>query len=57
LNSRVIIEQAKGVLAERRHADMSTAFNLLRSHARSTHQQLADVARAVVAGELNTDQL
>jgi GAF domain-containing protein len=57
LNSRVIIEQAKGVLAERRHADMSTAFNLLRGHARSTHQQLADVARAVVAGELNTDQL
>jgi transcriptional regulator with GAF, ATPase, and Fis domain len=57
LNSRVIIEQAKGVLAEREHADMSTAFSLLRGHARSTHQQLSDVARAVVAGELGTDHL
>jgi len=57
LNSRVIIEQAKGVLAERQHTDMSTAFELLRGHARSTHQQLSAVARAVVAGELGTDQL
>jgi GAF domain-containing protein len=57
LNSRVIIEQGNGVLAERLHIDMSTAFNLLRSHARGTHQQLAEVARAVVAGELGTDQL
>ena len=57
LNSRVIIEQAKGVLAERQHADMSTAFSLLRGHARSTHQQLSEVARAVVAGELSADQL
>src|SRR6266516_1700945 len=57
LNSRVIIEQAKGVLAERLHIDMSTAFNQLRGHARGTHQQLAEVARAVVTGELSTDQL
>ena len=57
LNSRVIIEQAKGLLAERQHADMPTAFSLLRGHARSTHQQLSEVARAVVAGELSTDQL
>ena len=57
LNSRVIIEQAKGVLAERLHIDMSTAFNQLRGHARGTHQQLAEVARAVVTGELSTDRL
>jgi transcriptional regulator with GAF, ATPase, and Fis domain len=57
LNSRVIIEQAKGVLAERQHADMPSAFNLLRGHARSTQQQLSEVARAVVAGELSIDQL
>jgi GAF domain-containing protein len=57
LNSRVIIEQAKGVLAERQHADMPTAFNMLRGHARSTRRQLSEVARAVVAGELSTDQL
>jgi transcriptional regulator with GAF, ATPase, and Fis domain len=57
LNSRVIIEQAKGVLAERQQTDMSTAFEVLRGHARSTHQQLSAVARAVVAGALGTDQL
>src|SRR6266566_4460005 len=38
-------------------ADMATAFNLLRGHARSTNQQLADVARAVVTGELGADRL
>jgi len=49
LNSRVIIEQAKGVLAERGSIDMDRAFVLLRAHARKTQQRLADVARAVVA--------
>ncbi len=57
LNSRVVIEQAKGVLAERQHTDMPAAFDLLRGHARSTHQQLSAVARAVIAGELSADQL
>ncbi|MBJ7400345.1 GAF and ANTAR domain-containing protein [Mycolicibacterium sp.] len=48
LNSRVTIEQAKGVLAERGSIDMDRAFVLLRAHARKTQQRLADVARAVV---------
>ena len=48
LNTRVIIEQAKGVLAERGDVDMDRAFVLLRSYSRRTHQRLADVARAVV---------
>lgn len=48
LNTRVIIEQAKGVLAERGNVDMDRAFVLLRSYARKTRQHLADVARAVV---------
>ena len=50
LNTRVIIEQAKGVLAERGSVDMDGAFGLLRSHARGTHQRLADLARAIVEG-------
>jgi hypothetical protein len=48
LTTRVIIEQAKGVLAERGDVDMEQAFALLRSYARRTHQRLADVAHAVV---------
>jgi GAF domain-containing protein len=50
LNTRLIIEQAKGVLAERGAIDMDQAFNLLRSHARRTNRRLADLARAVVDG-------
>ena len=50
LNTRLIIEQAKGVLAERGAIDMDQAFKLLRSHARRTNRRLADLARAVVDG-------
>lgn len=50
LNTRLIIEQAKGVIAERGRLDMDRAFNLLRSHARRTNTRLADLARDVVNG-------
>jgi hypothetical protein len=50
LNTRTIIEQAKGVLAERGAIDMDQSFALLRAHARRTNQRLADLARAVVGG-------
>jgi GAF domain-containing protein len=48
LNSRIVIEQAKGVVAERRQVDMDVAFSLLRGYARSTRTQLSEVARAVI---------
>nr|WP_264081671.1 GAF and ANTAR domain-containing protein [Gandjariella thermophila] len=48
LNSRIIIEQAKGVLSERGHVDVDTAFDLLRDHARGHQQRLSDLARTVV---------
>ena len=57
LNSRLIIEQAKGVLAERERTDMATAFELLRAHARRTGRKLSEVAAAVVTGELGTAEL
>ncbi len=48
LDSRVAIEQAKGVLAESARLDMVNAFEALRAYARSRNQRLVDVARAVV---------
>jgi transcriptional regulator with GAF, ATPase, and Fis domain len=57
LNSRLIIEQAKGVLAEREQADMAAAFDLLRRYARRTGRKLSEVATAVVSGELTSADL
>ena len=50
LDSRVIIEQAKGLLAERAGISVSEAFTLLRHRARSTSQPISEVARALVEG-------
>ncbi|WP_144125883.1 GAF and ANTAR domain-containing protein [Catellatospora sichuanensis] len=50
LNSRIIIEQAKGVIAERRRIDMDEAFTLLRETARRENRRLSELARAVVDG-------
>ncbi len=57
LNSRVIIEQAKGVLAERGQLDMERAFVLIRGYARSTNQLLSDVALSIVNGTTTADAL
>jgi hypothetical protein len=50
LNSRVVIEQAKGKLAERLGVDMEQAFNLLRGTARTSNRRLSDLAQAFVDG-------
>jgi GAF domain-containing protein len=50
LNSRVIIEQAKGKLAERLGIDVNQAFAILRTQARHHNQRLSDLARAFVDG-------
>ncbi len=50
LDSRVIIEQAKGKLAERLGVDTHQAFSLLRDFARSRNLRLSDLARAFVDG-------
>jgi GAF domain-containing protein len=57
LNSRLIIEQAKGVVAEHQKLEMQQAFELLRGHARRTSRKLSDVAAAVVSGTLTADAL
>ena len=50
LNSRVVIEQAKGKLAERLGLDMDQAFSLLRKYARARNLRLSDLAQAFIDG-------
>jgi len=53
LTSRVVIEQAKGVIAERADVDLAEAFSRLRSYARNHNRRLTDVARAAIDGTLD----
>jgi hypothetical protein len=57
LNSRVTIEQAKGVLAERRHITVDEAFDLLRAYARNHNLHLSDLARQVADGSSTATEL
>jgi GAF domain-containing protein len=52
LSTRVIIEQAKGVVATQRETDVDEAFLLLRRYARDHNTRIHDVARAVIDGNL-----
>lgn len=52
LNTRLIIEQAKGIVSEREDVDMGQAFELLRARARFTRRPLADVATDVAQGRI-----
>jgi len=53
LTSRIVIEQAKGVISERARVDLAEAFSRLRAYARSGNQRLTDVAQAAVDGTLD----
>ena len=55
LNSRVTIEQAKGVLSERSGLDPDAAFSALRRYARNNNVRLADVATSVVERTLDSE--
>jgi transcriptional regulator with GAF, ATPase, and Fis domain len=57
LDSRIAIEQAKGVIAERAKLDMDEAFRLLRAYARREQRQLSALARAVVQGTVAVDEV
>jgi GAF domain-containing protein len=51
LNSRVIIEQAKGVLSRHGRVSVDEAFKVLRGYARANNRFLAELAREVVSDE------
>jgi ANTAR domain-containing protein/GAF domain-containing protein len=57
LTSRVVIEQAKGVLAQTGGLDMEQAFVALRRFARDHNQRLTDVAAAVVSRSLHSQDV
>jgi AmiR/NasT family two-component response regulator len=56
LNSRIVIEQAKGVIAEKREVNMDTAFSLLRETARSAQVRLVDLASSVANRRLDVTE-
>lgn len=50
LDSRVVIEQAKGVIAHSENVDMDEAFRLLRARARDSRARISEVARELISG-------
>ncbi len=57
LNSRVLVEQAKGALAMCANVSLNEAFSRMRGYARRNHKALADVASEVAAGTIPQDLL
>lgn len=57
LNSRIVIEQAKGAVAQARGVSVDEAFASIRSYARSNNQRLTDVAHRIVADPATAELL
>jgi hypothetical protein len=57
LHSRVQLEQAKGVLAQRAGLPMDQAFQLMRDYARSRGRRLSDIATQIIDGLLDDEML
>jgi GAF domain-containing protein len=57
LTSRIAIEQAKGILAERAEVDMQEAFSRLRRYSRDHNRQLSAVATELINGTLPADAI
>jgi transcriptional regulator with GAF, ATPase, and Fis domain len=57
LDSRIVVEQAKGILSERAGLDMEEAFKQIRRFSRDHNRQLSEVAKALVNRTLTAEQL
>ena len=57
LKSRVLIEQAKGMVAEHNHVSIDDAFKLLRGYARTNNRLLRQTANDIIDGTLTADTL
>jgi hypothetical protein len=57
LNSRVVIEQAKGVLSAHGGIDMNHAFTALRGYARANNLRLSELATTVAEGTADLDAI
>ena len=57
LDSRIVIEQAKGVVAEHNKVSVDDAFGLIRDFARAHNRLLSETARGLIDGRLSTEQL
>jgi AmiR/NasT family two-component response regulator len=57
LNNRIVIEQAKGIVAEQAGIEMEAAFDLMRAFARSHNGKLADVAMELIGQRLTSSDL
>lgn len=54
LDSRVLIEQAKGIIAQSQNVDMDEAFRRLRARARASRARISETARELIAGSGST---
>jgi len=52
LNSRIVIEQAKGMISQAAQCDMDASFERLRAHARNHNQRLTEVAASIVQSSM-----
>lgn len=57
LESRTMIEQAKGIVAERSQVNIDEAFARLRAYARTHNRLLSEISQEVIAGTLSTEVL
>jgi GAF domain-containing protein len=57
LESRILIEQAKGIVGEHNHVSIDDAFKLLRNYSRNHNNLLSKTANDIITGNLNAEAL